>query len=29
MELQTFDFNEMPVRAVDRAGQPWFVAADV
>jgi prophage antirepressor-like protein len=29
MELQTFDFKEMPVRAVDRAGQPWFVAADV
>ncbi len=28
-ELQTFDFKSTPVRALDRAGQPWFVAADV
>ena len=27
--LQTFDFKSTPVRALDRAGQPWFVAADV
>lgn len=27
--LQTFDFKENPVRALDRDGQPWFVAADV
>lgn len=28
-QLQTFDFKSVPVRALDRAGQPWFVAADV
>lgn len=28
-QLQTFDFKTMPVRALDRAGQSWFVAADV
>jgi prophage antirepressor-like protein len=28
-QLQTFDFKSTPVRALDRAGQPWFVAADV
>ena len=28
-ELLTFDFKSTPVRALDRAGQPWFVAADV
>jgi prophage antirepressor-like protein len=27
--LQTFDFNSNPVRALERDGQPWFVAADV
>jgi prophage antirepressor-like protein len=27
--LQTFDFKTTPVRALDRGGQPWFVAADV
>ena len=27
--LQTFDFNENPVRAIERNDQPWFVAADV
>ncbi len=27
--LQTFDFKENPVRALERDGQPWFVAADV
>ena len=27
--LQTFDFKETPVRALERDGQPWFVAADV
>ncbi len=28
-QLQTFDFNEMAVRIMDRDGLPWFVAADV
>lgn len=27
--VQTFDFNQTPVRVLDKAGQPWFVAADV
>lgn len=27
--LQTFDFKENPVRALERDGQPWFVASDV
>lgn len=27
--LQTFDFNEAPVRVMLRDSQPWFVAADV
>lgn len=27
--LQTFDFNSHAVRALEREGQPWFVAADV
>lgn len=27
--IQTFDFKSTPVRALDRSGQPWFVAADV
>lgn len=27
--LQTFDFKETPVRVVEQAGQPWFVATDV
>jgi prophage antirepressor-like protein len=27
--LTTFDFNETPVRVVERDGEPWFVAADV
>lgn len=29
MNLQTFDFNESPVRVVTRDEQPWFVAVDV
>lgn len=31
MKLETFDFNESPVRVVisDQDGSPWFVAADV
>ncbi|MDP1588743.1 MAG: Bro-N domain-containing protein [Prosthecobacter sp.] len=29
MNLQTFDFNEAPVRVLLRDEQPWFVAADV
>lgn len=29
MNLQTFDFNEAPVRVLLREEQPWFVAADV
>lgn len=29
MNLQTFDFNEAPVRVMLRDEQPWFVAADV
>ncbi len=29
MNLQTFDFNESPVRVMLRDAQPWFVAADV
>lgn len=28
-QLQQFNFNESPVRVVQRDGQPWFVAADV
>lgn len=28
-QLQTFDFKSTPVRALDRGGQSWFVAADV
>jgi prophage antirepressor-like protein len=27
--LQTFSFNESPVRVLDREGGPWWVAADV
>lgn len=27
--LATFDFNEQPVRVMERDGSPWFVAADV
>lgn len=29
MKLETFDFNEAPVRVLLRDEQPWFVAADV
>lgn len=29
MNLQTFDFQEAPVRVLVREGAPWFVAADV
>jgi len=29
MKLETFDFNSMAVRVLEREGQPWFVAADV
>ncbi len=29
MNLQTFDFNEAPVRVMLRDEEPWFVAADV
>lgn len=29
MNIATFDFNETPVRVVQRGGEPWFVAADV
>ena len=29
MELQTFNFNVMPVRVVTMDGEPWFVATDV
>lgn len=29
MELQTFNFNMMPVRVINVDGQPWFVAVDV
>lgn len=28
-ELQIFDFQEQPVRILDREGQPWFIASDV
>lgn len=28
-QLTTFDFNALPVRVVERGGEPWFVAADV
>ncbi|MDT0500316.1 MULTISPECIES: Bro-N domain-containing protein [unclassified Halomonas] len=28
-QLTTFDFNALPVRVVEREGEPWFVAADV
>jgi prophage antirepressor-like protein len=28
-EIQTFDFKSTPVRVWERAGQTWFVAADV
>lgn len=27
--MKIFDFNEQPVRLLDRAGAPWFVAADL
>ncbi len=27
--LQTFDFDENPVRVIEKDGTPWFVAADV
>ena len=27
--LQTFDFDENPVRVIEKDGEPWFVAADV
>ena len=27
--VQTFDFDENPVRVVEKDGEPWFVAADV
>ncbi len=27
--LQCFDFEQLPVRVIERDGQPWFVAADV
>ena len=27
--LQHFNFNESPVRVIQRNGQPWFVAVDV
>ena len=27
--LMTFDFEDTPVRVVERAGSPWFVATDV
>ncbi len=29
MNLSTFDFNETPVRVVERDGEPWFIVADV
>jgi prophage antirepressor-like protein len=28
-QLTTFDFNALPVRVVEREGEPWFVAKDV
>lgn len=28
-QLSVFDFQEQPVRVIDREGSPWFVAADV
>src|SRR5690606_32003881 len=28
-QLTTFNFNDLPVRVVEREGEPWFVAADV
>lgn len=28
-QLTTFNFNFLPVRVVERDGEPWFVAADV
>lgn len=28
-QLTTFDFNALPVRVVEREGEPWFLAADV
>lgn len=28
-QLTTFNFNALPVRVVEREGEPWFVAADV
>jgi len=28
-KIQQFDFDQMPVRVMERAGFPWFVAADV
>mgnify|MGYP000845208726 FL=1 len=27
--VQTFDFDENPVRVIEKDGEPWFVAADV
>ncbi len=27
--IETFDFEENPVRVIERDGEPWFVAADV
>lgn len=29
VELQTFNFDTLPVRVVHRDGEPWFVAVDV
>jgi prophage antirepressor-like protein len=29
LKLATFDFDETPVRVLERDGEPWFVAADV
>lgn len=28
-QLTTFNFNALPIRVVEREGEPWFVAADV
>jgi len=28
-QLTTFNFNALPVRVVEREGEPWFVAKDV
>ena len=27
--VQIFDFDENPVRVIEKDGEPWFVAADV